>query len=276
MYEELKRPLFSIVIVNYDHGRFLGSAIESVLTQSCQDFELIVVDGGSSDNSVEVIEKFSSRISWWVSESDAGQSDAFNKGFSHARGRFFLWLNADDLLLRDSLLRVKLEIDMHPNCSWFAANTIFFDEKALIKRCVVGPKWVSWLVRNNPIYVYGPSSIFSRDIFFRAGGFDASLNYAMDGDLWLKFHNMGERFTKIHYFVWGFRVHPDSKTSHAFDGKPSDDFANERKAILLKNGHVVKRWKALAMTGYKWVSGCYFSAIISTVKYKSKPIAEFL
>ncbi|MDH3380696.1 MAG: glycosyltransferase, partial [Gammaproteobacteria bacterium] len=72
----MKRPLFSIVIANFNHGQFLGSAIESVLAQSCQDFELIVVDGGSSDNSVEVIEDYSPRISWWVSEPDSGQSDA--------------------------------------------------------------------------------------------------------------------------------------------------------------------------------------------------------
>ena len=272
----MKRPLFSIVIANFNHGQFLGSAIESVLAQSCQDFELIVVDGGSSDNSVEVIEDYSPRISWWVSEPDSGQSDAFNKGFSHARGQFFLWLNADDLLLRDSLLKVKSEIDRHPTCTWFAANTIFFDKDGLIKRCVFGPKWISWLIKNNPIYVYGPSSIFSREIFLRAGGFDVNLNFAMDGDLWLKFHNMGEQFRRIRYFVWGFRVHTESKTSHAFGAQPSREFDSERKAVFQKNGHVLKRWKAVALTAYKWVSGCYFSAIIMTARYKTRPISEFL
>lgn len=91
-------PLFSIVIVNYNYGRYLDAAIRSVLDQSCGDKELIVVDGGSSDESVRVIERHADRIGWWCSEPDNGQSDAFNKGFSRARGRFLTWLNADDIM----------------------------------------------------------------------------------------------------------------------------------------------------------------------------------
>jgi len=80
-------PLLSIVIANYNYGRFLESAILSVVSQELADkVELIVCDGGSTDDSVEIIKKYSGQISWWVSEKDNGQSDAFNKGFAHARG----------------------------------------------------------------------------------------------------------------------------------------------------------------------------------------------
>ena len=81
-------PFLSVIIANYNYGRFLGEAIRSVLSQSCDDFELIVIDGGSTDDSVRVIKQYENRISYWVSEKDKGQSDAFNKGFAKASGRF--------------------------------------------------------------------------------------------------------------------------------------------------------------------------------------------
>ena len=100
-------PFFSIVMANYNSGHYIERAIQSVLSQSCKDFELIVVDGGSSDESVDIIKKYTDKLSWWVSEPDKGQSDAFNKGFSHATGRYYTWLNADDLLLPNVLEKVK-------------------------------------------------------------------------------------------------------------------------------------------------------------------------
>ena len=88
------QPLLSIVIANYNYGRFLEEAIQSVLMQDAGDLaELIICDAESTDNSVEVIKKYEKHITWWCSEKDGGQSAAFNKGFSHARGKFLTWLN---------------------------------------------------------------------------------------------------------------------------------------------------------------------------------------
>ena len=108
--ENQEAPFFSIVIVNYNYGRFLEAAILSILNQSCVDYELIVVDGGSTDNSVDIIRKYKNSISWWCSEKDNGQSHAFNKGFAHANGRFLTWLNADDLLMPGTLAAAKKKL----------------------------------------------------------------------------------------------------------------------------------------------------------------------
>lgn len=85
---QFNRPFLSIVIANYNYGDLIESSIESILNQDCQDYELIIVDGNSTDNSVSVIKQYEKHIAWWVSEPDTGQSNAFNKGFEHAQGEF--------------------------------------------------------------------------------------------------------------------------------------------------------------------------------------------
>ena len=103
----MRTCLLSIVIANYNYGRYLEDAILSVVSQGVGDkVELIVCDGGSTDNSIEVIRKYADKISWWCSEKDGGQSAAFNKGFMHARGKYLSWLNADDVIPKGSLRKI--------------------------------------------------------------------------------------------------------------------------------------------------------------------------
>ena len=96
-------PKISIVIPSYNQGQFLEETILSIINQQYPNLELFVVDGGSNDNSVDIIKKYKSHISWWVSEKDKGQSEAINKGFARASGEIISWLCSDDLLTQDSL-----------------------------------------------------------------------------------------------------------------------------------------------------------------------------
>ncbi|MBK6282669.1 MAG: glycosyltransferase [Draconibacterium sp.] len=265
-----KKPLFTIVMANYNGGLYIEEAILSLLNQSCQDFELIIVDGGSTDNSIEIIKKYKDHLAWWVSEKDNGQSDAFNKGFARAKGEFYFWVNADDLLLPNSIKHAKDAVNKNPTYKWFAANTVFFTKDGNIEKCSVGPKWNSFLLKNNSIYVYGPTSIFHRSLFEKAGGFDVNLNFTMDGDLWYKFYNQGEKFVRINYFFWGFRIHEESKTSHAFNRLPSGKFAAERRNVLKKNNHQLLKSFSYLLFIYKLITGVYLRSYFYTLKYKGK------
>lgn len=265
-------PLFSIVIVNYNHGKFLEQAILSVINQSCDDYELILIDGGSNDNSLEIIKKYSNSFSYWISEPDEGQSDAFNKGFSQAKGEFYFWINADDILLPNSLMKAKDKIQSNKNNLWFVANIIFFNEEGKILKCARGPKWRNFLYDKVPINVYGPTSIFHKSIFWAAGGFDKNLKFAMDTDLWMRFKSMGVRFHRINEYFWGFRVHKDSKTSNQFFKVKTRPQMMEEFEIIKKNRVKYNRLGFYIDKAYKLCSGLYFFSFLDTVKFKDKNI----
>ena len=230
------KPLLSIVIANYNFGKFLEAAIRSVLDQNEPEVELIIVDGGSTDDSVEIIKKYAERkvvvgsrsrteecpISYWVSEPDKGQSDAFNKGYAHARGKYLTWLNADDVMPAGCLKKVLDEMRRHPECEWFTGNFLRFNEKdGRICQVNWGPHYFPYCLqrRNTPVMVYGPSTFFSKKIYEEVGRIGVEFKYCMDTDLWIKFIVRGIKQRRVNCFCWAFRMHEDSKTAD-YEGRP--------------------------------------------------------
>lgn len=236
---------FSIVIANYNTGAYIERAIRSVLSQSIKDYELIVVDGGSNDNSVEIIRKYEDNITWWVSEPDKGQSDAFNKGFSHATGDYFLWLNADDMLLPKALEYASQSINAHPSLKWFFGNTVYVDSNDRIVDVSWGCNFSLWVTNRGHIIPSGPTTFFHRTIFEQFGPFEVSYHYTMDGDLWRKFANGGTHFKMINHFCWVFRLHEDSKTTSVFLGGTNPK-VNEEYRKQIEFNHVNKKWYVIA------------------------------
>ena len=264
--------LISIVIANYNYGRFLEDAITSVITQEGFDrCELILVDGGSTDNSLDVIQKYSDKIAWWVSEPDKGQSDAFNKGFNRAKGKFFTWLNADDILMRDALKAIIGEIAQYPTCEWFTGSTVWTDKDLNVVRCFCAHRF-SWLrAKFGFLSVNGPSSFFSRRLYESVGGFDESLHYVMDTDLWYKFARLcGATYRRTRHNVWAYRKHEASKMSGA-DEYVSDIALNNRQKSKLESQTIIRRYGLHRGLFYKIVMAVTISpidAIISSIRNK--------
>jgi glycosyltransferase involved in cell wall biosynthesis len=268
----MKNPTFSIVIASYNFGQFIEQAIQSVINQSYKNYELIIIDGGSSDNTVDIIRKYDMHITYWVSEKDNGQSDAFNKGFKKSSGEFFFWLNADDVIMPGSLEYISNYIKKYPNYKWFAANTIFFDENNKILRARKGPEWITYLIKEAPIYVYGPTTIFHKDLYIESKGFDESLSFTMDTDLWMRFVILGYKFKRVDKYVWGLRVHDNSKTSHAFSSGPSVKFLAEQNRIAEKNKWIIDKKKLWIQKIFKIISGVYINSFVDSIKLKNKTI----
>lgn len=257
-------PLLSIVIVNFNYGRFLEQAITSIVEQEAFDrCELIIVDGGSSDNSVEIIKKYDSRIAWWVSEKDKGQSDAFNKGFSHASGKYLTWLNADDILVKGCLKKVVGEMEKHPDCEWFTGNMFRFTEDGRVLECPWGPHCLpQWLQgRGQSTAVYGPTTFFSKIAFERVGRMKTYQNFMMDTDLWMRFIVSGIKQRRINCFCWAFRMHVDSKTAEFGQHKLSPEqrarFEAERIRAHQETGYKISKLNKLAVQVWRILDGSF-------------------
>ena len=242
-------PVLSIVIANYNYGRFLEEAIQSVIAQNMGDkVELIICDAASTDNSVEIIKKYANGlppnisytdwinssnhnsqtpplITWWCSEKDGGQSEAFNKGFSHASGRFLTWLNADDVLMPGTLKAFEDAVVKNPDCEWFVGGVMWLDKDLRIIKCGRGRPFSKLRASAGVINVWGPSSFFSRELYERAGRVDERFIYTMDTDLWRRFHyKCGAIYIPFCDYAWGLRLHEDAKMSgHNFASSPQSD-----------------------------------------------------
>lgn len=212
----MKPPLLSVVIANYNYDKYLEDAILSVITQDeFEKAELIVVDGGSTDESVRIIKKYESSIAWWCTEKDSGQSEAFNKGFLHSTGEFLTWLNADDVLLHGAFHRFFAEVERHPEQEWFVGGCCYVTQELRVFRCIPARPFSHLRASMAEIQVYGPSSFFSRRLFDSVGGrVDETFHYLMDIELWNRLYHVGRvMYRRLPGYFWGFRFQPDSKTT---------------------------------------------------------------
>ncbi len=177
--------MISIVTPSFNQGEFIEQTIISVLNQNYANFEHIIIDGGSNDNTIEILKKYNHLK--WVSEKDRGQSNAINKGFSIASGDIFAWLNSDDYYEKNIFLSIMDFFSMNPECDFLYGDITYVDERCRTLFKIKGEEINFYNLLNNPDLIRQPSFFWRREKFFEFGGVDESLNLVMDFDLFLKF-----------------------------------------------------------------------------------------
>ena len=202
-------------------------------------------------------------------EPDTGQSDAFNKGFAKARGEWFFWLNADDVLLPGTLKMVEREIHRNKNVAWIAGNMVVIDEKGRIVQCF-RDKGRRSAYREKPVRVYGPSSFFKRELLALVGGFDASLKYCMDTDLWCRFRDAGYWFSKLDKYVFGFRRHAGSTTMGEKAPGEQERQDAEVVAMHVRRNVVMSAWDTHLTHLRRMLDGSYARSFFDTIRYRGK------
>ncbi len=203
-------PRISIVTPSYNQGQFIEETIRSVLLQSYPALEYIIIDGGSTDNTVEIIEKYSDRLTYWVSEPDRGQSQAINKGFSHATGDIFGWLNSDDFLLPGALGHVARSFNA--GCDAVSGNCYYVDELGQrLRRSIPTEPTVEGFLQRYSNIVDQPSTFWSRSIWEQCGPLSETLHYCMDYHFFLKVAAVA-KWTLCPHDISAFRRHDLQKT----------------------------------------------------------------
>jgi glycosyltransferase involved in cell wall biosynthesis len=183
--------LVSIITPSFNQSPFLERTIRSVLEQDYRDIEYFVVDGGSTDGSLDIIHQYANRFAWWVSEKDKGQSEAINKGFAHAQGEIVAWLNSDDYYLPGTISAAVKEFERHPQALMIYGNMLAVDEN---DRAINTLKYRQLsLVDLLCFQIIGQPAVFMRRTALeKAGGLDVTLHCLLDHQLWIRIAEQGE------------------------------------------------------------------------------------
>ncbi len=207
-------PLVTVVTPSFNQARFLEATIESVLAQDYPHLECIVIDGGSSDGSLEILQRHGSRLAYWCSEPDAGQTEAINKGLARARGEILAWLNSDDVYQPGAVSRAVGFLLAHPEVGMAYGEAVYIDENgAPIGRFPAAQTDLRRL-RRGYVHIPQQAAFFRASLWRLVGPLDPTLYFAMDYDLWLRIAELSPiRFVPE---IWaGFRLHSEAKTLSA-------------------------------------------------------------
>lgn len=226
----------SVITPSFNQGEFIEETIRSILEQNYPNLEYIVIDGGSTDSTVEILKKYGKKIKW-ISEKDRGQSDAINKGMKMATGDVLAFLNSDDLYAKGALRNVERFFTNHPEAQWVSGDYFIIDSKKKKIRSFV--RWYKKFLRLSSSYpllcftnfVIQPSTFWRRKVHKEIGSFDVKLPYEMDYDYWLR---IGKKYRLFHLetVLSLFRLHGASKSGFQY----KKQFEEELR--VLKKHHI--------------------------------------
>ena len=224
-------PTISVIVPSFNQGQFLERTLVSILDQNYANLELIIIDGGSTDETLSVIKKYEKFIGYWVSEPDNGQSHALNKGLARATGDIFAWQNSDDLYLSGAFAAVAKVFMARPEISVCYGNWVSIDENDSItdEHYALSPRMPHAPFEN--MDVYNQSMFWRMDVCRECGGFDESLHFQMDIDFIIRsiLHAGFKKFYRLDKFLGAFRWHSKQKT--AFDQLTEKQRTEERYLV---------------------------------------------
>jgi len=204
-------PLVSIVTPSFNQANFLEETIHSVLEQDYPNIEYIIIDGGSTDGSTEIIQSYANQLAYWVSEPDQGQTDAINRGFSQANGQILAWLNSDDTYLPQAVSEAVEYLVSHPDVGLVYGDANLINENSEIIGKFPARQTDYQRLRRGYVHIPQQSSFFQASLWQQVCPLDTTFFFAMDYDLWVRI----SKLAPLDYYprIWAnFRLHSSGKS----------------------------------------------------------------
>lgn len=243
----------SILVPSYNQAQYLEQTLHSIFSQSYSNFEVLVADGGSTDGSVDILKKYSSRLAWWVSERDDGQSHALNKAYKHATGDYLAWQNSDDTFEPYAFERAAAILAAHPDVDFLYGNHRLIDEHSDIVKSYYA---IDFDIRTK---LYENTIVYNQALFWRksfsdrmfhsdAGRapFNENLRFVMDAEFVFRAYQHGAVFRRAPYFFGSFRMHSENKTS-TLDDVFQKEYLKVRKELFRTFSLRKEKWLRLPL-----------------------------
>lgn len=272
-------PKLSIVIPSFNQAEFIERTILSIVEQDYPDLELILMDGGSTDGTMEIVDRYRRHFAVIRHEKDKGQADAIARGFSLCTGEIMGWLNSDDTYLPGTLRRVSEYFRDHPQTSFVYGDYQLIDENDGLIAEKRQPDFDLGVVKYAFLTVPQMSAFWRRDLYQRSGGVDPEFHFAMDYDLFVK---LGALSPAVHlpFPIGRFRIHSFSKTTNLEHIRQADDRRiQDRVCRYSPIRHpwrfaLARKWYQLRLAALLWRNGTLGERLSSRMKNGFKSLAS--
>lgn len=209
-------PKISLVTPSFNQEEFIENTIRSVVLQDYPNLEYVVIDGGSADNSIDIIKKYEDKIAYWVSEPDDGHGAGLNKGFERTSGEIMGWINSDDLLTPWSLRTVAEIFTKFPHVNWIQGTNSWWNRRGQMVKTSQNPKNIYDYLTGNYGWIQQESVFWRRSIWEEAGAsLSKDYKFMVDGDLWARFFLIAELYT-VECVLGGYRSYGDNRASGSY------------------------------------------------------------
>lgn len=259
-------PKITIVTPSYNQGDFLEETILSILNQEYPNLEYIICDGGSTDQSVDIIKKYESKITWWCSEKDRGQTDAINKGMQRATGDIVGWINSDDVMFANSLFVIADFYMHHPKCEFANGVVADIDKEGIVKKFthIIMSKF---FMKHGCYNICQQGMFWKRELFDRIGFLDDTFHAKMDVEWLIRNYEANTKVMLLNKPVAAIRVYEGTKTAIGGDiwKKDAEKIKERYNGKYSPNRH--SSW-ALLFYLWKFVKGCYIKNWLYNKRYK--------
>jgi glycosyltransferase involved in cell wall biosynthesis len=257
----MKLPRITVVTPSFNQAAFLETTLLSVLGQCYPNLEYLVMDGGSSDGSTEIIRRYEAQLAHWVSAPDGGQAAALNAAFARATGEIFCWVNSDDFLLPGTLHRLARHFaERTAEPLLYYGSCLFFEDRGKHAKVVRARTHDAAALRLSA-YIVQPSAFWTRPLWEKTGPLDASLSFAFDWDWFIRASALG-RFETSEEILSAYRLHAAHKSGSGGEKRRQEIVAVVRRhgdphtvatyEFVLRHWPAVQRWTALRRRTEKW------------------------